>query len=331
VLGVLEYNLHEDILRRDTNVRHILYAALSLLFPLNSLSKILWGYRAYSHSSQAQFSRRVRFLFRSFVYYKPSAAWFGFVRDSHLAKHSHLMPELLQQLHRPLYDYRLSAEQRSALLMVHHAATLQIFGAELVGRLLAHEREILCELQGKHGDRFRISLSIEEKLNKEGQLCLSLVDQHEVLISLAFSLNISAQKIKIIVGAIQATHNEALGKIRHVTNECHGIQPRLLLISALRMLSACIDVDTIEAVSTDNHIYKALRYRYKKSISASYDTLWEMVLGEKLSCGNYNIPIPSARKPLEAYPSKKRAEYRHRFELIDEMQKQIDAYFLDGK
>lgn len=294
---------------------------------MQSLFDILWGYRAYSQQRDVQTSRKARFLFRSVLYYKASATWFNFVKTRHLATHSAELKELLQQPHRPLYDYRLSAEQRTALLISHHESAMALLGNELAQRLLRHEAIPICEISSKHGDKYRICLVTEGRLSKEGQLSLRLSDEHETLISIAFSLSTLNQKTKIIIGAIQATHNEALSKIRHATHAFHGIQPRLLLVSALRLLATQLGVEVIEAISTKNHVYQSLRYRHKKSISSSYDSLWEMVLGEKMICGNYEIPLAPARKLLETYPSKKRAEYKQRFQLIDSIEAQISSFF----
>lgn len=294
---------------------------------MKSVFDILWGYRAYSQQRDVQASRKVRFLFRSVLYYKASATWFNFVKTSPLAAHSAELKETLQQPHRPLYDYRLSADQRTALLIDHHETAFAILGDALAQRLLRHEAVPICQIDGKHGDQYRLCLVTEGRLNKEGQLSLRLSDEHETLISVAFSFSTVNRQIKVIVGAIQATHNEALGKIRHATHAFHGIQPRFLLVSALRLLATQLGIETIEAISAKNHVYQSLRYRHKKSISSSYDTLWEMVLGEKMICGNYEIPLAPARKTLESYPSKKRAEYKQRFLLIENIEAQISAFF----
>jgi hypothetical protein len=49
--------------------------------------------------------------------------------------------------------------------------------------------------------------------------------------------------------------------------------------------------------------------------------------GKLLSSGYFLLPKHLARKPMEAIASKKRAEYRRRYQLLDELQRGIDAHF----
>jgi uncharacterized protein VirK/YbjX len=49
--------------------------------------------------------------------------------------------------------------------------------------------------------------------------------------------------------------------------------------------------------------------------------------GKKLSAFCWQLPLQMARKSLEEIASKKRAEYRRRFELLDEIEASVRSRF----
>ena len=72
-----------------------------------------------------------------------------------------------------------------------------------------------------------------------------------------------------------------------------------------------------------------MRYRLSKGrhFHASYDEFWETLDGKKRSTFCWQLPLEMARKSLDEIASKKRAEYRRRFELLDEIKTAINARF----
>ena len=56
---------------------------------------------------------------------------------------------------------------------------------------------------------------------------------------------------------------------------------------------------------------------------ASYSEFWLSLNGEALKSGLYQLPLAMPRKPLEEIASKKRAEYRRRYEFMDMLEKQL--------
>src|SRR3712207_7766985 len=70
------------------------------------------------------------------------------------------------------------------------------------------------------------------------------------------------------------------------------------------------------AVGNANHIYLAQRYRYKKErkVKADYDEFWESLGGIQREDGLWELAKTIARKPIEEIPSKKRSQYRSRYQ-----------------
>ncbi len=49
--------------------------------------------------------------------------------------------------------------------------------------------------------------------------------------------------------------------------------------------------------------------------------------GEQCAQGNFSLPPQIARKPIEDIASKKRAEYRRRYQLLEQLEEQLAAHF----
>ncbi|WP_163367113.1 DUF535 family protein, partial [Escherichia coli] len=65
----------------------------------------------------------------------------------------------------------------------------------------------------------------------------------------------------------------------------------------------------------------------KDQLHADYDQFWLSMGAKPLDSGYFLLPARIARKPLEEVASKKRAEYRRRYQLLDELEPGLAAHF----
>ena len=74
---------------------------------------------------------------------------------------------------------------------------------------------------------------------------------------------------------------------------------------------------------------RALRYRFSKGrhLHASYDEFWQSLGATRYGAFRWTLPAGMERKSLESIASKKRAEYRRRFQLLDEIEQAISQRF----
>ncbi len=91
-------------------------------------------------------------------------------------------------------------------------------------------------------------------------------------------------------------------------------------------LAGACGAGRIQAVSETGHVFRRLRYRYSKQdkFFASYSSFWESLGGVPDSPALYELPLKGVRKPLEDVVSKKRAEYRRRYQLLDGLEQQFN-------
>jgi uncharacterized protein VirK/YbjX len=281
-----------------------------------------WAYGAFRATKPSGF-RQFRFAVRCVWRFSASARWFAHLRDSLYLQRTHWPADVLQLPHRPYFDHRLGALEAVDLLISHQRLVAERFDHVLLKRLESGRACAIAEIVGKSGGVHILVLSQEGRFLKEGLLSLSLIASGEIVISLAVTFGERSCGESALIGGLQACADHPTERLRQLTRELHGIQPRLLLLHALRAICHQLNVPQIEAVSARNHVFRSTRYRWKKTVHLAYETLWEMVGGTRRGDGNYDIAVAAPRKPLSSYPSKKRSEYKRRFDLIDGMEVQI--------
>lgn len=290
------------------------------------LDQCYWASRLY-RTLEPDWGKRVRFALRSLFYLRASARWFRFLQGLRLSRPRAVVKELLQLPHRPYFDRRLTSEERVRLVMEHHHLCYELLGPAVGDLLATGRRLLLASIAGKRGIPLELAIAADGRF-REGMLTVSLDANGKPLIVMSVTLAYVGGVRSIMVGCVQTTAENRLDQMRDITKELHGLQPRLLLVQVLRLLGRHLGIGCIEAISNRNHAFSALGYgRRRDSLKLAYDELWSMAGGEALGNGNYRIPVEVARRPVEAYPSKKRAEYQRRYALIDAIDSQITVRF----
>jgi uncharacterized protein len=270
--------------------------------------------------------RGLRFALRCLWNFSASVRWFAYLKNSPDLERTRVSADILQLPHRPYFDYRLRAPQAVSILIDHQRLVAQWFNRSLLERVESGEACPISEIVGKSGDVHTLVLSQQGRFLKEGLLSLSLLDAASTTVmSLSLTFGERQGGKSALIGGLQACAIQATEHLRQSTHQLHGIQPRLLLLHAVRVMCSQLGILNIEAVSTKNHVFRSNRYRFKRTVHLSYEALWEMAGGTQRDDGNYDIPVTAPRKLLTSYPSKKRSEYKRRFDLLDLMKFQICA------
>lgn len=173
-----------------------------------------------------------------------------------------------------------------------------------------------------HSPGVRILLEQPKWLFREGLLALSLFCGDHRAYSLAFSLYKEGDHNGMFIAGLQGRSTEgALQRYKELTKSFHGLRPRDLLLDCLRMLAPAFDAKRILAVS-DDHRY--IRHPYfggtSRSHHADYDEAWEDRGGTRVDATHYELPMALLSRPLEEVPSRKRALYRRRSEMLESLQ-----------
>lgn len=248
---------------------------------------------------------------------------------THLAKQPRLLqmlqvqPGLPCRLHRPWLTVDMTRQHALESLNWHYQTMSRQLPATLVSGYLSKPGVTLATITGKDEQQFTIRLCADAFLDKEGEATLAFCDrQNIVLAEMTFTLCQFEGKSTLFIGGLQGAKAHVPHElIQGATKACHGLFPKRLIVEAAMTLGAAFPVEQIVAVSNATHIYRSWRYRKKKEgkLLADYDSFWLSLGGEKQASGNFALPLTMPRKPMEEIASKKRSEYRRRYELLDSL------------
>lgn len=301
-----------------------LIRTLQLLAFCNSLA---WAFAIRLNDRNSSLKSKIIFVLRFLAQPAASSIWFFFLHQSSVRQLVVRQISLLDTIHRPFYDRRLSIFERLSLLQNHFALSMHTIGVDVLKQLIRGERLPLASFHGKNDQPYQLALISNPAYQREGGLTLALCQQDTMLQCLTFSLDQRPAGLFIRVGGTQSCQANTREQIKEATKALYGIQPRLLLIEALRFIAQDLQCIAIECVGKKNHIYQALRYRFSKQIRAEYDQLWTMAGGIPHFNGNFLLPLFSEEKPLSERPANKRAEYRGRDNIKIALREQLKQHF----
>ncbi|EOB9999666.1 VirK/YbjX family protein [Cronobacter sakazakii] len=273
---------------------------------------------------------RRKFMLRSLATPFATRRWLSVLaRQPMLDALLHAQPGLPCRLHRPWLSVNVSRKAALAALEYHYQHIERLLPDTLMQGHLTRQGSTLATLSGKNDAQYRLDLAAIADLDKEGETTVIFRDANGVVLAeMTFTLcEVDGQSALFIGGLQGAKAWVEHDQIQLATKACHGLFPKRLLLEAVCLLAQHFGVSQIIAVSNETHIYRSWRYAKKKKdkLHADYDSFWESLGGEKDARGFYHMPLQITRKSLEEIASKKRAEYRRRYELLESMTAQIAA------
>lgn len=278
-----------------------------------------------------QRSFRRKFLLRSLMMPRLSLEWMNVLAQ--LPELNQLLirqPRLPVRLHRPYLAANLTRKQKLDAVRYHYSRLYATLSPEELRNYLRGNGLVLAQLQGKDGDTYTLEFTMMISLDKEGDSTILMRNSSgETLAEMTFTLCEYQNQPTLFIGGLQGGKRELPHEeIQKATKACHGLFPKRLVMEAVCQFAQAFNVNQILAVSNETHIYRSLRYRDKKDkIHADYSAFWASVAGECDASGYYHIPCVIPRKSEADIASKKRAEYRRRYQLLDAVPAQMSGLF----
>ncbi|MGU3481925.1 VirK/YbjX family protein [Enterobacteriaceae bacterium C34A] len=237
-----------------------------------------------------------------------------------------VQPGLPCRLHRPWVSMNMARQNAADALTSHYQLCAQKLPRQVMNAYLSEEGAGLVTLTRRDEQTFSIRLCADAMLDKEGEATLTFCDaSNTVLAELTFTLCQFNGKRTLYIGGMQGAKNHVPHElIQTATKSCNGLFPKRLLVEVAMVMGQLMHTEALRAVSNETHIYRNVRYRKKKQdkLHADYNSFWESLGATADSNGDYLLPLEMPRKPMEEIASKKRSEYRRRYELLDSLQAQ---------
>lgn len=293
------------------------------------------AHRAFADARSKGFIKRMRLSLRALANFGIWRQWHGFLAASPFGGIADFYPRFYEKPFRPYLHRSLGSEERCHVLLQHYQFMSRHAPENLVKALISNQPFLLNENSLLHlGEPLAINLTYAKHMQQEGELTLSLgplgslhtMWQHAWIASMTFTVRQSADGWELVVGGVQGGHVDT-GKqdAKTATHVFHGLRPKHLLIHVLREMAACWGIARIYGISNTSHSLTRKRYRGRIRIKSSYDELWREAGGQVSGDGYYELPVRVERRSLASVPSRKRAQYQRRFQLLDSIDAEIRA------
>jgi uncharacterized protein VirK/YbjX len=188
-----------------------------------------------------------------------------------------------------------------------------------VVKLFGDEKIVFADLRTLSKDLL-VVIDHSPWLAREGHLTLSLFKGNFRAFTIAFSLH-NYPQTELFIGGIQGRKNndDILELYRELTRELHGVRPRDFMLEMLRLFAARLGVKHIHAVADDCKISRHPYFGNKETPGLRYDDVWEDRGGSRIAETHFELPLAGERRNLDDVMGKKRAMYRRRYQMFDEI------------
>jgi uncharacterized protein VirK/YbjX len=233
-----------------------------------------------------------------------------------------LLPALVD---RPYLNSTWSTVDRMRVIRTHYG--LLRGNARVLDFPLSGEIELAALDEIEEG--LRIVLDKPAWFTHEGEVAINLFIRDVRIYSLLFTLGVAEEgRTVAYVGALQGVSTEALQLLagidpldlyKRLTRTLEGLRPRDFLFAAFRMLCGTLSIGTILAVADRANVPRSGYFSAGKQIFTNHDSTWVEYGGVDGPHGFFEIAVAIPYRDLQTVPSKKRAAYRRRYEILQQV------------
>lgn len=231
-------------------------------------------------------------------------------------------PKIFGSMLRPYVNKTWVFEKRLDALEQHYRA----IGEK--GRIFVFSEKQYIDLIQLGSEYLDLRVVVDKPgwMRSEGEIAVSLFCQEHRIYTVMFLVTGDSGNRKLVVGAIQGCGRQhAKNLYVELTHALHGLRPRDLLICVLKIVANNLGCSEILGVSDACHRSAHLFSGANKE--ADYDDIWQEYGGKLNSEGFLAISTEMREREPTEIPSRKRAQYRRRYELIHDIQQRINKSF----
>lgn len=243
--------------------------------------------------------------------------WLEISDNPLLAQALKRFPLMSGAIYWPYINHTWAMERRLATIDQHYR---MLGGPAAIIAHAAFEEVDLARLDEYDG--LRLVLDKTAWFLREGEIVLNLFVNEQRIYSIVFTLGLDGNQPVVFVGALQGSNSgSALGTYRDITHALHGMRPRDFLMAALKLLCGEFGIHKILAISGDFRQHNSPYFggKHNKKVLVSYDKVWAEHGGKALDNGFFEIPVIIRRKSMNDVPTRKRATYRRRYQMLDKL------------
>lgn len=245
-----------------------------------------------------------------------------FTQSELLSKVAAGYPFVYEQATRAFFYYRSTFEERARLIEENMRFLSARFNDDFMLKLYGDKkielwRMTLDETLGE----MNLVLCAESGQRKEGLAAVMFNLPGEVPVyQILFWIARRGDDWAMWIGAMQGPNvDDAKDLVKRITKKCHAYRTKNLILYAAQAVARSLGVTKIFAVTNEGY-YANNHVRRDRKLKTSFSDFWAEAGGIPTDDARfYELPLVETRKTVEEIPSHKRAQYRRRFALLDEL------------
>lgn len=283
----------------------------------------------YSSSSAALRSKnKIRWAFIAAISPTESLNWFKRLGIKDMSSYSEQIPYLTFKPMRVFMSTKWNISKRKKVIEDTYTIIRTYKGAMQEG-ILNPEGSKLARFTIDGYGEISIVLSYDNSLRKEGALMISLksASSHEPVIQIAFSFEQKSPNNRVCyIGCIQGRSNK--DEIKAITKAMHGLRPHHVMLFIVQEIMSALDITHLFGVGNTIHPHHQkylIHLPFLHNTTFDYDSLWVELGGLSEQSGWFNLPLKTERRTEKEMKANKRAMYRRRYSMMDNLSMQLRA------
>ena len=246
-----------------------------------------------------------------------------FSQSEKLKQVAEKFPFVYEQSTRAFFYYKSNFDERIKLIEEHFEFLTQSMNEDFLLKIYGGEKIFLWKMPvDENFGEMRFVISVHGGQKKEGlaSIVLLLSDNTPVYQIMFWIAKDSAENFSMYIGALQGPNVEnSKDLIKILTKKCHAYRTKNLILYAAQAVARAFDLQKIYAV-TNYGYYANNHIRLDRKLKTSFGDFWQECGGN--ACEDkrfFELPLTEYRKTYEEIPTQKRAVYRRRFAMLDEI------------
>lgn len=247
--------------------------------------------------------------------------WDYFHSTPLLAAISETYPFVYEQPQRAFFYHCSTFDERAKLVEAHFGFLVGRLRENVILSLYRGETFLLWNGPELDGKPLALSLYYEPGQRKEGLLSVMLRLGNRPLYQIIFWLDPNhSSEPALWIGAMQGPNmDDAREVVKKATKVCHAYRTKNLILYATQAVARALGVSRIYAVTNEGY-YANNHVRMDKKLKTDFSEFWCEVGGHETDDSRFDeLPLVEPRKSMEEVPTRKRAVYRRRFAMLDEL------------
>lgn len=280
------------------------------------------GKKIYDISKSREFRRYVIFRVRCILNCRRmKRLWDYFHSASVLVKISDVYPFVYEQPQRAFFYHRSTFEERAALVEAHFAFLTEHIREDVLLDWYQEKNYLLWKGPSLDNEELALMLYYEAGQRKEGLLSVMLRLSTKPLYQIIFWIAPNkAGQPSMWIGAMQGPNmDNAREIVKQATKLCHAYRTKNLILYAAQAVARSLGLSHIYAVTNEGY-YTNNHVRIDKKLKTDFSDFWREAGGRETDDSRFDeLPLVEPRKTMEEVPTRKRAVYRRRFAMLDEL------------